>query len=447
VTKFAVKVAIDGEERVARMRENMRRSLPRFEPKPPREGTLAVCGYGPSLADTWKEIKTQFICTTSGAHDFLVERGLNPLWHVEFDPRPHKATFLRKPRKQTTYCISSVCHPDVFAALSGRDVVLWHAGAGDMLADCDIVNEFEKDGIVFRGGSTAGLRAVAIGHALGFRKFALFGLDCSYSETATWAGPHASKEHDRFRVECNGKEFWTSDAMLNAAEELFTFLLTGMPGSTFVVHGDNLFAERVRMLAERGMETALHHWWRPGEGFKPTVLIDGVEQSDRLISDEYRALLCWLHEASPDFGTAGDKQAQQVGLLMRMLGTTDVLDYGCGKGNLISRFPGIKGYDPGVPKFANDPQPADLVICTRVLEYVEETSVNAVMQHIARLAKRMVYFEIGVRPREQYISETPVAITRDTRWWFDVISQYFELVGPTFGGSAALRLFCVPREK
>ena len=50
-----------------------------------------VC-YGPSLIDTWEDIKLEkeagnFIVTVSGAHDFLIERGIIPDVHIECDPR------------------------------------------------------------------------------------------------------------------------------------------------------------------------------------------------------------------------------------------------------------------------------------------------------------------------------------------------------------------------
>jgi len=58
-----------------------------------------VC-YGPSLADTWKVIKRPIV-TVSGAHDYLVDRGIVPDFHVDCDPRAHKARMLKKPQKGT----------------------------------------------------------------------------------------------------------------------------------------------------------------------------------------------------------------------------------------------------------------------------------------------------------------------------------------------------------
>ncbi len=441
--KFAVKVAIDGDERVARMRENMARNIARFEPQPARDGTLAVCGYGPSLKDTWREIKTPYVCTTSGAHDFLISRKIIPTWHVEFDPRPHKADFLKHPCHQTTYCIASVCNANLFEALRDHKVLLWHAGCGDMTADCDLVNEYEADGIVLAGGSNAGLRALSIGHALGFRSFEIHGMDCSYRTGETWAGPHSSKQHPAFKVICNGKEFLTSDVMLNSADELFTFLLVGMPGAKHLIHGEHLFAERIKLMGEHGLDVARDHWWQPGPGFVPRIIIDDVEQVDALISDDYRATLRWLHQIDQNYGSSAG-HAKQVKLLMRAIGSDDVLDYGCGKQALAKKLGStIRGYDPGIDDAM--PEPADIVVCVNVLQEVEIASLNAVVKHVAALTKRLAYFEIEIRTSEWIAEQTVAHGAMDAKWWSELLQQHFEFVGPPFGDKTHLRSFCVPK--
>jgi uncharacterized Rossmann fold enzyme len=61
---------------------------------------MTIACYGPSLEDTWRQLKHP-IMTVSGAHDYLVERGVIPDFHVDCDPRAHKAEMLRKPQKET----------------------------------------------------------------------------------------------------------------------------------------------------------------------------------------------------------------------------------------------------------------------------------------------------------------------------------------------------------
>src|SRR5690349_14066304 len=89
--------------------------------KPPdsplRTEPCAIVCFGPSLNQTWQEIRRlniRHIFTCSGSHKFLIERGVIPTWHVEVDPRPHKVQLIGKPHPDVEYLIASTCHPKVF---------------------------------------------------------------------------------------------------------------------------------------------------------------------------------------------------------------------------------------------------------------------------------------------------------------------------------------------
>jgi hypothetical protein len=104
-----------------------------------RATPVAVVCYGPSLADTWEQVRdAPAIITCSGAHKFLLERGIVPTWHVEVDPRPHKVDLLGPPHPDVTYLVASACAPEYFDHLADFDVRLWHvfsheADAGRMV--------------------------------------------------------------------------------------------------------------------------------------------------------------------------------------------------------------------------------------------------------------------------------------------------------------------------
>src|SRR5687767_8681528 len=103
----AFKQPLTAGERLARMRENTARFKgERLKPLEKNDRTLAVCGYGPSLATTWKDVsKCADVLTTSGAHRFLLAHGVVPKFHVECDPRAHKAFFIRNSHPAVTYLI------------------------------------------------------------------------------------------------------------------------------------------------------------------------------------------------------------------------------------------------------------------------------------------------------------------------------------------------------
>lgn len=256
--KMEVLHALPKEAIGERMRANMLEfDVPRFKCK----HTISICGYGPSLKDTWQEIDRNFqIVTTSGAHDFLIERGIIPDYHVECDPRIHKLEFLRKPNKRTIYLISSICHPEMFRMLEGYKVVMWHPVTDAFEEQRNIIRELEIGGHIISGGSNAGMRAQILFFYDGYRNFHLFGIDCSYKNGETWAGVHSGQPHAMNEVISNNKRFWTSDVMYNAAQEFVEMLASPfLHGCRFYVHGDGLLAERI-LLGSEDINKAVHQW-------------------------------------------------------------------------------------------------------------------------------------------------------------------------------------------
>jgi hypothetical protein len=81
-----------------------------------RPEKAAIVGYGPSLKQTWEYLRDfDVIFTTSGAHKFLVDRGIIPAYHVDVDPRAHKVAMLGAIRQDVTYMPCSTCHPTASA--------------------------------------------------------------------------------------------------------------------------------------------------------------------------------------------------------------------------------------------------------------------------------------------------------------------------------------------
>lgn len=202
------------------MRAAMAMDLPRFIPA---DEVFSVVGYGPSLLYTWQDIQGA-ICTTSGAHDFLIQRGIVPRYHVECDPRPHKAMMFT-PHRDVIYLIASCCHPDVFAKLGGHHVQLWHC---DEEWTMGWLAENAPGEIAIGGGGNAGLRAIQLGGALGHRKFRLHGMDCSLAGGARHAGAHTGKSQPPITVECGGIKFLTTPAMVNSARHFMSMDKTGI---------------------------------------------------------------------------------------------------------------------------------------------------------------------------------------------------------------------------
>lgn len=145
---------------------------------------------------------------------------------------------------------------------------------------------------------------------------------------------------------------------------------------------------------------------------------------------EYAALQSQFHKDRPDYGVSGSNYAEQVLQMSNALQTRDVLDYGCGKCTLQKALPfPIQNYDPFIPDFAARPQPADIVVCTDVMEHVEEEFVNDVLHDIYQLSKKAIFFQIATSPAKKTLPDGRNAhITlHDLNWWLDKLLFHFSI--------------------
>ena len=141
-----------------------------------------------------------------------------------------------------------------------------------------------------------------------------------------------------------------------------------------------------------------------------------------LVSDEYREQLKLLHRKWESFGSGSKYRGEFIG----SLGYKDILDYGCGKGRLGTN----KKYDPALPEFSEEPEPADLVVCTDVLEHIEPECLDNVLRHIRSKMLKAGYFTIGCSPAAKKLSDGRNAhlIIRPPEWWVEKLSDYFVVV-------------------
>ena len=159
----------------------------------------------------------------------------------------------------------------------------------------------------------------------------------------------------------------------------------------------------------------------------------------RYYSPAYKALQEQFHLERGDYGISGHKYADQILQLAKSMKSNDILDYGCGKCTLGKALPfPIKQYDPFIPQFSALPSPADIVVCTDVMEHVEEDYVDDVLAHIAELTNKVAFFEIATRPaakvlpdgRNAHITQYPAS------WWLRKLCVRMEpLSFQNFGGS------------
>lgn len=153
------------------------------------------------------------------------------------------------------------------------------------------------------------------------------------------------------------------------------------------------------------------------------------------ISEEYVGQNTELHAKNPNYGAGGDKWADRAWLMSMGLKATSVLDYGCGKGGLVRALIGKAPdrdyfeYDPAVKGKDVDPEPADMVVCTDVLEHVEPDKLRSVLEHIAGLCKVGALFVVDTRPAKKTFPNGQNAhlIVKPPQFWFDNIALYFDI--------------------
>ncbi len=250
----------------------------RIRPYNDAEGNLAahdrraiIVGYGPSLRETWTSILGEKkicadeadIITMSGSHDFLIRRDIIPDYHVECDPRPHKALNITRPNDETKYYIASCCHPKLIDKLKNRDLWLWHLLNGEASYRIGEEIESEANEVMIAGGGSVGLRAIALFYTLGYRKFSIYGMDCSFAQAKDgspvdkkdedvmrWAGAHKGKKKSVIKVRCGDKWFLTSPVDVTYTRH-FVDTVQRSDGADFTLFGNGLLQEMVKLMHER----------------------------------------------------------------------------------------------------------------------------------------------------------------------------------------------------
>jgi len=367
------------------------------------EDEIAIVCYGPSLNKTWETIKNfKTIITCSGAHKFLIDRGVIPTYHVDLDPREHKVTMLGTPHKDVEYLMASTCHPKMWDLLEGHKVKLWHIYSNEDNKNVALV--YPRGDWILTGGNNVGLRCLVIGRILGYRKFHIFGMDCSFpKESKHHADTHLNPYPKIFEVPYDGKMYYCEPVMIQYARQFF-HEMEQLPDVQVLLHGEGLLQHMA--------------WGRRNDKLKIKPHATIAFSTPVTITPEYTETLRKLH-LNPIYGIGGKKRKDVVLKLSQAMKTTNIMDYGCGKGMLGASLPfPIWEYDPGIPGKDKVPRPSDLVVCLDVLQYVEPEMLDNVLGDLVRCSKICVFAIIGT-------SEGLIQQGKD--WWQEKLNKFFNI--------------------
>lgn len=152
-----------------------------------------------------------------------------------------------------------------------------------------------------------------------------------------------------------------------------------------------------------------------------------------LISEDYRAQQAELHRTRDGYGVACLKYAEKVQNIASEYGISKILDYGAGKGRLASKLPdwmGITRYEPANPHWSEPPEPHDFVVCIDVLEHIEPDCLDAVLDDLRRVTKKVGYFTVNCKKAGKTLPDGRNAhlIVEPKEWWMPKIQSRFKIV-------------------
>lgn len=155
-----------------------------------------------------------------------------------------------------------------------------------------------------------------------------------------------------------------------------------------------------------------------------------------LISPPYCQEQRRLHADPRGYGGRGRKWAPQVLELVAECDGASVLDYGCGQGSLAAALSGQPGvlriaeYDPAIAGKAGRPTFADIVVCTDVMEHVEDRCLEAVIEHLSTLTRKLLFLVVSLVPTAKTLSDGRQAhiSIHDVSFWRAAFGKRFSIV-------------------
>lgn len=289
---------------------------------PAHKRVAIIVGGGPSLADELWRIRGMraaggriFACGNTAR--FLADHDIKPSSQVLLDARPENASFIQG--GDTIYCASQCARETLQAAIAEDSLVCYHAAQTSYAA---LTADSE---LLVGGGSTVGLKAIAIAYLAGYRHFRLFGFDSSYREDAHHAYPQALNDGERrLEVKVGDETFSCAPWMVSQAEEFKELLgILNMEGCVTQVYGTGLIPSIVAQAAQSpsAADERAHEILKrlPSEATGVEVGVFLGELSKRLLSrpgitlhmiDPWSADCSPAYRASDDFHAALTQPAQ-----------------------------------------------------------------------------------------------------------------------------------------
>jgi uncharacterized Rossmann fold enzyme len=204
-----------------------------------RTQPVVIVGSSPNLREFLPDIARlkaggAHIMAVKGAHNVLAEAGGIPDSAVCADSQAHNAGLIQ-PRLGVTYYLSTTCHPDTWPRFHGHAVMLWHPRI-DRRQEVD--PEWQGVRRIW-GGTTTGLRAIALSWVLGFRDVTLVGFESCVQRNGVVkaTGDRAQEDDPPFPVCFANRWFLMTGALVQQVTDLMP-TLQQCPGIKISALGD-----------------------------------------------------------------------------------------------------------------------------------------------------------------------------------------------------------------
>lgn len=219
---------------------NIKRMTSLYVFYPPHNGKLSIVGGGPSVNETYKDIKGD-VMVCGSCHDHAIRLGIKPTYVIECDPHTNQKQFYTE-KSDAKYFIASRCDKSTFLHLRDRDVYLWHMWEGDLGKP---VYRGEK---ALNCGATVLLSAIPLALSLSYGEFNFYGVDSSFPDPDQHHAYPCPEEATKMVVRVGnpdtGKEFHTTATWVGQAQQYQQ--MCQMWGFKGTFHGDGMLAEMER---------------------------------------------------------------------------------------------------------------------------------------------------------------------------------------------------------
>lgn len=219
---------------------NLKRGLGEIVPEQGKSTPLYIVCSGPSLLDTWTELKDRpgEIWALNAAFDWLCEKGIRPDYGVCLAAENQIVNYFHNIEPGDKFLFASQTHPELIdrATSRGASVRLFHVAAPD---DWDL--PMPKENRVY-GAGTVGSRSFDLAYMLGFRDVHVLGMDACLSpdgRIAVATPMYDDRKDDLRTFVINGRAFVALPSHARQVED-FAGCIRQLFGMNITLYGDGM---------------------------------------------------------------------------------------------------------------------------------------------------------------------------------------------------------------